>query len=211
VPVAAEFLIGLVAEKRGRHQDAELPVTGARDPARQFVYADARRSRSGVLGVEFGPNGCGFCPIEARNPPGTERNPFEINASLEGPWRARSEARQLMASRSTINLAVVLAALLFFSASGLCAAFLPQVSQPTHPCCPNHSAPSRDASVPPCCIATGGPVIPAPVSSPGRVNWSTSAATSADQTQPRASEGVAVEQRFSDFSPLYLQFHQLLI
>ena len=130
---------------------------------------------------------------------------------LKGLRRACSEARQLMTSRSTINLAVVLAVLLFFSASGLCAAFLPQVSQPTHPCCPNHGAPTRDASVPRCCVATGGPVIPVPVSGPEPVTWSTWAATSAGQTQPPAYEGVVVEQAVSVSSQLYLQFHQLLI
>jgi hypothetical protein len=116
-----------------------------------------------------------------------------------------------MNPRSTIRLAVVLAALLFFSTSGLCAAFVPQVSQPLHPCCPNHSAPSSDASVPRCCITTGGPVIPGPVSSQAAMTWSTSAVLSADQSQPRPFEAVVVEQPLSISSQLYLQYHQLLI
>jgi hypothetical protein len=116
-----------------------------------------------------------------------------------------------MKPRATFNLAVVLAALLFFSTSGLCAALTPQVSQPVHPCCPNHSAPSSDASVPRCCITTGGPVIPGPVGSPGAMKWSTSAFISADQPRPQPSKAGVVEQLPSISSHLYLQYHQLLI
>jgi hypothetical protein len=116
-----------------------------------------------------------------------------------------------MNPRSRINLAVVLAALLFFSTSGLCAALTSQVSQPAHPCCPNHSVPSTDASVPRCCITTGSPAIPGPVGSPGAMTWSTSAFIIADQPQPQPSEAVVVEQLPSIPSHLYLQYHQLLI
>ena len=116
-----------------------------------------------------------------------------------------------MNPKSTIHLAVVLATLVFFSTSGLCAALVPQISQPAHPCCPNHSAPLSDSAVPRCCITTGGPVIPGPIGSPGTMTWSTSAVTSVDQTQPRPLEAVVVEQPLSISSQLYLQYHQLLI
>src|SRR4029434_2959139 len=99
---------------------------------------------------------------------------------------------------------------LLFSSSGLCAAYMPHASQPAHPCCPNHSVPSSDASVPRCCVA-GGPVIPIPVSIPGAMTWSTSPATNADDTQPWSFEGVVVEQPLLVYSQLFLQYHQLLI
>jgi len=116
-----------------------------------------------------------------------------------------------MNPRSKINLAMVLAALLFFRTSGLCAALTSQVSQPAHPCCPNHSLPSTDASGPRCCITTGSPAIPSPVGSPGALTWSTSVVISAYQPQPQPSEAVVVEQLPLISSHLYLQHHQLLI
>jgi hypothetical protein len=169
-------------------------------------------SSENSLSVEFCPQVGGCCaPFQGRDRPASRRNPFKMIEREKGLRRAHSKPRHLMNPRSTMNLAVVLAALLFFSTSGLCAAFIPQASQPAHPCCPKHSAPSSDASVPRCCITTGGPVIPGPVSGQGAMTWSTSAVTTADQTQPRPFEAVVVEQPLSIFCQLYLQYHQLLI
>lgn len=164
------------------------------------------------VSVAFCPQVGGCCaPFQEWERPASRRNPFRIIGRGKDFDVHIPQRRHLMNPRSTINLAVVLAAFLFFSTSGLCATLMPQVSQPLHPCCPNHSAPSSDPSVPRCCITTGGPAIPGPVSSPAAMTWSTSAVTSADQSQPRPFEAVVVEQPLSISSQLYLQYHQLLI
>lgn len=115
-----------------------------------------------------------------------------------------------MQAMSRFGLAVILATLLIWNASALCAAPFAPVQRSAHPCCPTHESSHGDAAAH-CCLARGGPIPPAAVSSPGNASWTTSRldGTAASPLPEAAPVGVTRPLPLS--FPLSLQFHQLLI
>jgi hypothetical protein len=116
-----------------------------------------------------------------------------------------------MKLKSRVGFAVLLATVLILNASALCAVPFTQVSQPAHPCCPVHQSSHRDTTQAHCCLSAGAPVIPPAVSGPGNVLWTSSWVAGPAAIQLPAAEAVAVVRPLLASSPLFLQFHQLLI
>src|SRR5689334_19919488 len=110
-----------------------------------------------------------------------------------------------MKVRSTSYLVVVLLLLLFMSASGLCAAFLPQIHQRYHDCCPSQKVPSDGNSLPSCCHITNGPLVPSSIIGP-EAAWNVSANVSAIQISSSASEPVFTRHSVPPASGLYVRF-----